>query len=401
MADASKVVKMKPRTERATVRNRTDGGNRAAKEVSGDTDQARAMERLIEAKVDKRLAAFEKRLTRSLHSLESKVEMAVADGRGKDKGRGPLWDPLLATLEKVVPVSDVGPLVGDLAASALEQLEALGLLDLVRNTFIGVINHTSGDVDEFGYDQEFEDKLTPLVEFLYYTWWRVELIGVENIPETGRALLVSNHSGTLPYDGAMIKFGVRQQHSQHRILRALMHDMFNSLPVLGPILGKLGAVRACHENGIKLLERDHATMVFPEGAKGTGKYYKDRYRLERFGRGGFIKLAARTRSPIVPVAVVGAEEIHPMVQNATVIAKLFDLPYFPITPTFPWLGLLGFIPLPSKWYIEFGPPITYDHLSDKELEDDFLMDHLGNEVRLTVQHIIHERLKGRRSVWFG
>jgi 1-acyl-sn-glycerol-3-phosphate acyltransferase len=199
----------------------------------------------------------------------------------------------------------------------------------------------------------------------------------------------------------MIKFGIRELHPKHRIARTLMHDLFNSFPVIGPILCKVGAVRACHENGEKLLRRDHLTMVFPEGAKGTGKYFKNRYKLERFGRGGFVQLAARSHAPIVPVSVVGAEEIYPIIENWTVVSKLFNLPYFPITPTFPWLGLLGFIPLPSKWYIDIGEPMTYDHLSAKDLDDDFLMDNLGNDVRQQIQQMVDARLKQRRSVWRG
>jgi 1-acyl-sn-glycerol-3-phosphate acyltransferase len=402
MEEAAKVVKMKPRTEKAPSRNRTNARNRAVKEAAHEVVDARTVETLVEAKVEERLTALERRLARSLSNLESKLEQALAeDHRPEKTTKGQPWELLLSTLEEVVPMADVQPLVGDLVASAIEQLEKLGVVQLVRETLTNVLNHTSLDVDEFGYDQEFEDKLRPLLEFLFYTWWRVEMSGVENIPATGRALLVSNHSGTLPYDGAMIKFGVRELHSQHRILRALMHDMFNSLPLLGPVLSKLGCVRACQENGIKLLERDHATMVFPEGAKGTGKYFRNRYKLERFGRGGFVQLAARTSSPIVPIAVVGAEEIHPILQNSTVVAKFFNLPYFPLTPTWPWLGVLGLIPLPSKWHIEIGEPIRFNHLSPKELEDDFLMDHLGNEVRLAIQRMIDERLKQRRSIWFG
>jgi 1-acyl-sn-glycerol-3-phosphate acyltransferase len=402
MSEASKVVNMKLRAEKAPAKNRTNAKHRVMKAVSSEPVGRRAIETLVKAKIDERMAAFERRLAQSLTALESKIELALGEDRRRaKKAKSRLWDPLRSTLEAVAPLADVQPLIGDMAALAAEQLDKLGVIELVRETLTNVINHTSLDVDEFGYDQAFEDKMRPLQEFLFYSWWRVEMNGLENIPATGRVLLVSNHSGTLPFDGAMVKFGVRELHPQHRILRALMHDMFNSLPLLGPVLSKMGCVRACPENGVKLLEREHATLVFPEGAKGTGKYFRDRYKLERFGRGGFVQLAARTHAPIVPLAVVGAEEIYPIIQNSTLIARLLGLPYFPITPAFPWLGLLGFIPLPSKWYIEFGRPITFDHLSPQELEDDFLMDQLGNEVRLTVQQIINERLKRRQSVWLG
>ncbi|MBI3951906.1 MAG: acyltransferase family protein [Acidobacteria bacterium] len=396
MSEVSKIVKMKQRERKVGTKARN---HRAG--VS-PVQPLPSLEARIDAKIEERFAEFERHLERSFSSIEAKLEQALAASGRQEPGvpRSP-WTSALSALERLSPVAELKPLVGETGAFVIEQLEKLGFIQVLGQTFTNVINHISMDVDEFGYDQEFEDKMRPLVEFLFYNWWRVEMNGVEHIPKTGRALLVSNHSGTLPFDGAMIKFGVRELHPKHRIARVLMHDMFNSLPILGPIMSKVGAVRACQENGERLLRAGHVTMVFPEGAKGTGKYFKNRYKLERFGRGGFVQLAARTSSPVIPIAVVGAEEIYPLLENSTVIARLLNVPYFPLTPTFPWLGLLGFIPLPSKWYIDIGEPITFDHLSAKDLEDDFLMDNLGNEVRQQIQNTINDRLKRRRSVWFG
>jgi 1-acyl-sn-glycerol-3-phosphate acyltransferase len=401
MSEPPKVIKLNNRRKKAGGKGRPT--NRAAARLKAVPPAAPPpLESLIDAKIEQRFAEFEQRMERSFKSIESKLEQATMNtGRSEPAAQNFFWVAALSAFEKLGPLADLKPLVGDWAALGIEQLEKLGFIQVLSQTFTSIVNHISMGVDEFGYDQEFEDKMRPLLEFLFYRWWRVEMSGVEHVPGVGRALLVSNHSGTLPFDGAMIKFGVRELHPNHRIARVLMHDLFNSLPVLGPILGKLGAVRACQENGEKLLLRGHVTMVFPEGAKGTGKYFKNRYKLERFGRGGFVQLAARARSPIVPIAVVGAEEIYPIIENSTVVAKLLNVPYFPITPTFPWLGVLGLIPLPSKWSIDIGEPITFDHLSANDLEDDFLIDHLGNEVRLKIQKMIDDRLKQRGSVWLG
>lgn len=402
MSETSPAVRMRRRPTKATAKTRPSTKATPRLKAVSPTTPSPSLESWIEAQIEARMAAFEQRLRQAFTSLEAKREpTVVGGGQAKTPPSGGVWSSLLSALDRTGSLADVQPLAGDLAASVLELLQRLGFIQALTQTVANVVNHIPQEVDEFGYDQEFEDKMRPLFEFLFYHWWRVDMNGLDHIPGTGRVLLVSNHSGTLPFDGAMIKFGVRDLHPNHRIVRVLMHDLFNSLPLLGPILAKVGAVRACQENGELLLRREHPTLVFPEGAKGTGKYFKNRYKLERFGRGGFVQLAARTSSPILPVAVVGAEEIYPIIENSTAVAKLLDLPYFPITPTFPWVGVLGLVPLPSKWYIDIGEPITFDHLSARDLDDDFLMDHLGNEVRLQIQQMIDERLKRRRSVWFG
>src|SRR5262249_23701507 len=152
--------------------------------------------------------------------------------------------------------------------------------------------------------------------FLYAVWWRVEATGVERVPGQGPGLIVANHSGVLPYDGLMIKLAVRHEHPARRDARLLALDMFALLPVLAPLLAKSGAVRANPENGERLLRRGEIVGVFPEGVKGVGKRFRERYKLARFGRGGFVRLALRTGAPIIPCAVVGAEEIHPVLAKA-------------------------------------------------------------------------------------
>jgi 1-acyl-sn-glycerol-3-phosphate acyltransferase len=228
----------------------------------------------------------------------------------------------------------------------------------------------------------------------------VRASGLEHIPDRGPALIVANHSGVLPYDGAMIKLALRREHAAARECRMLMRDMFALLPFLAPALTKHGEVRANPDNAERLLRRGHVVGVFPEGVKGVGKRFRDRYRLARFGRGGFVRVALRTGAPIVPCAVVGAEEIHPVIARADWIGRRLGLPFFPITFTFPWLGLLGLVPLPSRWTIEFGPPLETHGYGAEGASDAILVNRLSEQVRESIQNMLDERLARRRSVWF-
>jgi 1-acyl-sn-glycerol-3-phosphate acyltransferase len=259
----------------------------------------------------------------------------------------------------------------------------------------------SETTDEYGYDRKFAETIEPFFQFLYALWWRVEPSGVEHVPATGPALVVANHSGVLPYDGAMIKLAIRHEHPARRECRLLALDMFALLPFLAPLLAKSGEVRASQENGERLLQQGQLVGVFPEGVKGVGKPYKRRYKLARFGRGGFVRLALRTGAPIVPCAVVGSEEIHPMLGRADLLGKPFGFPYFPLTPTWPWLGPLGLVPLPSKWMIDFADPMPMAEYGPEAADDPILVNRLSEDVRQTIQRMIDSRLARRRSVFFG
>ncbi len=257
-------------------------------------------------------------------------------------------------------------------------------------------------VNEFGRDPLQAARVAPLLEFLYRRYFRVEAIGLDNVPDHGRALLVANHSGTLPYDGAMVMHAVRSEHPSRRDVRPLVEDFVFHFPYLGTFINRIGGVRACQENATRLLERDQLVVVFPEGVKGVGKLYKERYKLQRFGRGGFVKLALRTRATIVPVAIVGAEETHPMLSKVTWLAKSLGIPYVPITPTFPLLGPLGLLPLPAKWTIHFGEPIDLPAEYGPEAADDrILVGRLSENVRSRIQTMIETILDERRSVLLG
>ncbi len=257
------------------------------------------------------------------------------------------------------------------------------------------------EIDEWGLDQEYLDAVMPFFEFLYTKYWRVETSGLENIPESGRALLVSNHSGQLPWDGAMIALAIKKEHPSQRLVRSLYATWFNTLPFFSQMLIKCGQVLATEDNGVRLLENDELVAVFPEGYKGVGKLYKERYRLARFGRGGFVKMALKTQAPIIPVAVVGAEETYISLAKVPSIARLIHFPYFPISTTFPWFGLLGFVPLPTKWTIDFGEPIMMDGYEAGSDANLVLVSQLTDQVRNVVQSMILTRLGERRSVFFG
>lgn len=257
-------------------------------------------------------------------------------------------------------------------------------------------------VDEFGRDPRVSAKVEPLLDFLYRKYFRCAVRGLGHIPDDGRALIVANHSGTLPYDGAMIMHAVKHEHSAHRDVRPLVEDFVFHFPYLGTLMNRIGGVRACPENAERLLEQEQLVAVFPEGIKGIGKLFSQRYQLQRFGRGGFIKLALKCDAPIIPTAVVGAEEIHPMLSKITWLTKSIGIPYVPVTPTFPALGPLGLVPLPTKWFIAFGEPLYFNaEYGPEGAGDRILVNKLAEQVRGRIQQMIDALLQERRSVLFG
>ncbi|MCX6414326.1 MAG: lysophospholipid acyltransferase family protein [Actinobacteria bacterium] len=260
----------------------------------------------------------------------------------------------------------------------------------------------SGDyeVDEFGFDPDLtENVLMALVRPLYRSWFRVEASGLENIPDDSGALVVANHSGTVAFDSVMTQVALLDDHPAHRHLRMLGANLVFQTPFLGEIARKAGHTLACTPDAERLLERGEIVGVWPEGFKGIGKPFSERYKLQRFGRGGFVAAALRTKTPIVPTAIVGAEEIYPMISNAKTFARLLGLPYFPITPTFPLLGPLGLVPLPSKWFIEFGEPILTDGYPDGAADDPMLVFNLTDQVREQIQQALYRLLMRRPSVF--
>ncbi|MFC9896717.1 lysophospholipid acyltransferase family protein [Nocardia sp. NPDC127579] len=257
-------------------------------------------------------------------------------------------------------------------------------------------------IDEFGFDEHLlESVILPALRPLSELWFRVQVAGIENIPATGGALLVANHAGTVPLDGLMLQLAIHDHHAEQRALRLLAADLIFETPMLGVLARKAGHTLACREDAERLLRAGELTGVFPEGFKGVGKRYGDRYKLQRFGRGGFVAAAVRTGAPIIPVSIVGSEEIYPKLADLKPLARLLGLPYFPVTPLFPHLGPLGAIPLPSKWYIEFGEPIPTTGYDAEAADDPMTMFEVTDEVRETIQGTLYKLLAKRRNPFTG
>jgi 1-acyl-sn-glycerol-3-phosphate acyltransferase len=253
-------------------------------------------------------------------------------------------------------------------------------------------------VDDFGLDSTYEAAVQPMLDVLYKRYFRVSVEGANNISDQGAALLVCNHSGALPWDGLMLKTAIAHAHAQSRRLRWLLDDFVFHTPFAGAWLNRMGAVRACPENAERLLERGELLAAFPEGVKGIGKTYRERHRLERFGRGGHIKLALRLQVPLIPVAIVGGEETYPLLYKVRTFSKLLGMPFIPITPLFPLLGPLGLVPLPSRWQIAIGEPMhELQGLGPRAASDTVLVNDLNERLRGRVQALLDGALAARGS----
>jgi 1-acyl-sn-glycerol-3-phosphate acyltransferase len=261
------------------------------------------------------------------------------------------------------------------------------------------MSERSGEVDEFGMDELVLRRVRPLLDALYDHYWRVDVDGEERLPESGPCLLVANRSGLLPYDGLMLAHAVERVRSEGRRPRFLVADWLITLPFVQPYLARLGGVRACRENAERLLESGRFVIAFPEGVKGAAKVFRERYRLKRFGRGGVVRVALESGVPLVPVGIVGAEEAHPILFKWHTPARVLGLPFLPVTPTFPLLGPLGVLPLPSKWVIRIGEPIALDHLEPDAASDELLVSRLTEELRIQIQSLMDVGLSDRESVW--
>jgi 1-acyl-sn-glycerol-3-phosphate acyltransferase len=257
-----------------------------------------------------------------------------------------------------------------------------------------------GGVDDFGLDPAFETRVSKGLEFLFRYYFRADVNGVDNVPGQGRALIVANHSGALPLDGLMLRQAIRLKHPDKRELRWLSEDYTFYLPFIGVGMNRLGAVRACQENARRLLSQDHLVAAFPEGTEGIKKLYSERYRLQRFGRGGFVRLAIQSQSPMIPCAIIGGEETNPILYRFDNLSKLVGLEYLPITPTFPFLGPLGLIPAPTKWRIRFGEPISVSEYGPEAAADHVLVAELSEKVQRSIQRLIDDGLTARRGIFF-
>jgi len=276
--------------------------------------------------------------------------------------------------------------------------EVFSLESMARRVSRYGMRHRSDEVDDFGLDREFEGHIRPLLAHAFEKYFRVQVSGAQHIPKQGRALLVCNRGGALPVDGLLLKTAVAKHCQGDRELRWLIEDFNFHAPFVGSFLNRVGAVRACQENAQRLLAHEALVAVFPEGIKGVSKLYRKRYQLQRFGRGGYVKLALRMGAPMIPAAIVGPEDAYPILYRLGAAAKATGLPFLPVTPTFPWLGPLGLLPLPSRSAIVFGPPIA--GLADygpEAADDTVLVNEINERVRNTVQSLVDDARKLRGS----
>ncbi len=306
--------------------------------------------------------------------------------------------------KRLVAVTDLAAEAGEQIADVLEaghgtselQERITAILEFLRRRLTG-----DYAVDEFGFDPELNDTVfLALLRVLYQRWFRVEVRGIDNVPSTGGALIVANHAGAIALDSVMVQVALHDEHPKHRHLRPLAADLVFQAPVLGEVARKAGATLANTADAERLLAAGEVVGVWPEGFKGIGKPFSERYKLQRFGRGGFVSAALRTRTPIIPCAIVGSEETYPILGNMPAVARLLGLPYMPITPTFPLLGVLGTIPLPSKWLIEFGTPVITEDFGPNAADDPMLVFDLTDQVRQTIQQTLYQLLVQRQSAFF-
>jgi 1-acyl-sn-glycerol-3-phosphate acyltransferase len=280
-----------------------------------------------------------------------------------------------------------------------EKIDWMALIQQIqrRVSTLGM-SERSGEVDEFGMDEIVLRRARPLLDLLYEHYWRIELHGIDQIPDAGPCLFVANRSGLLPYDGLMVSHAIWRMHSKLRP-RFMVADWLITLPFMQSYLARLGGVRACRENAERLIRSGDAVLVFPEGQKGAAKVFRERYRLKRFGRGGVVRVALETRVPIIPIGIVGAEEAHPILFKWGTPGRVVGLPFLPVTPTFPLLGPLGLFPLPTKWVIRIGEPISISHLAPDAARDELLISRMNEELRSEIQVLIDTGLSDRSSVW--
>lgn len=340
------------------------------------------------------------------------LDDAIADlGQpAEDDPAGPSGSEVSGALDELRHIAEyVGEHAGQIRSAAVNAgvvddglLERL-IIDCARalsGIAQAIAERASGayEEDDFGFDEAFAERLIPIATLLYRYWWRVDVTGIEHVPADGRGLLVSNHAGAgIPFDGAMIKTAMMIEHPSPRHVRVLVLDWLMGLPWLADFMKQTGQVLANASNAYELLRRDELVAVFPEGVRGMAKPFSQRYNLQRFGRGGFVRIALRTRTPIIPVAIVGSEEIYPKLANMPIVHRLIGAPFVPVTPLFPWFGLLGAIPLPSKWHIEFCEPIDVSGLPPEAADDRALVLELSEQVRATVQERLRANLLLRRT----
>ncbi len=367
------------------------------------------------AKNDKYSEKTEKQIVdKKLQEFQRKIDELIRENFEKDPAFVKLRksiDQLEKLLEETAKIAEAEKGIYNLEkkkpyrklSRLLQLLSGYLPLKLLLREFLNIFVFTSyEDIDEFGFSESFRKRVEPFFSFFYERWFRVEVSGLENIPERGGVILVANHAGMIPWDAAMLTYAIRHN-PPFRQVRPLIENLFFYLPFLGVAISRLGGVRANYMNALRLIKKGEIVAVFPEGVKGLGKPYRERYRLQRFARGGVARLHLETEAPVIPVGIVGSEEAHPILFSSEYLASRLNLPFFPITLTFPWLGIIGLLPLPSKWYITIGEPLNFSKevRDQKDVDEDILISKITNRIREVVHELLYETIKKRKSAFLG
>jgi 1-acyl-sn-glycerol-3-phosphate acyltransferase len=271
----------------------------------------------------------------------------------------------------------------------------LGSLAALRSLFASAAPDA---LDAYGMDRDLPARAAPLFDFLYASWWRVETRQLEHVPASGPAIIVANHGGALFWDALVLRLALLREHPARRQLRPLLDDRALGTPVFGRAAVRLGAVAATPEHALKLLCGGAAVAVFPEGSRNAGRPWPERYRVDRFGRGGFARIALRTGAPVIPCAIVGSEETSAPFARAGWLAERIGMPFLATTPSLP-LAPLGILPLPSRWSLRFGEPIDTAALGRAAADDAGPVLALTERTRSALQQMLDEDVAARRTVY--
>jgi 1-acyl-sn-glycerol-3-phosphate acyltransferase len=315
-------------------------------------------------------------------------------------------DPEPTVAAPAAPEAEPAPPAGaDLTATADATARRVALVPAPRTERLDLTDNERdirrGDVDAYGRSESMRALARRLYDPMYKYWFRAEWEGLEHIPSEGGALLVANHAGAIPADAPVIMHGIEEE--LRRPVYGLAENLFRAIPVVGTMWSRLGGVAAHPDNAFRLLHDDRQlVLVFPEGTKGTGKTYRDRYKLHRFGRAGFVEIAMRSGVPVIPIAVVGNEEAMPIMFKSRRIAALLNIPYAPVTANMLAFGPLGAgIYFPAKFRIRVLPPVHFDVASDQERYPRAQVMDEADHIRDTIQDALYDMLRRRRSVWRG
>jgi 1-acyl-sn-glycerol-3-phosphate acyltransferase len=269
--------------------------------------------------------------------------------------------------------------------------------DTVATDPLSTMRISDRTYDVFGRDTDLVERLAPTLDRLLDDVFGIEMSGLEHMPTSGRAILVGNHAGAFPWDAIVLARAIERS-AARRTVRPLLEDPVMTAPFVGTLMTRMGCVRASQENAMRLLARDELIAVFPEGTLGLSKLYKHRYQLVRFGRGGFVKLAHRANAPLLPVAILGAEDASPLLAKLPGFFRGTLGSYLPVTPTFPVLGPLGLLPLPARWSIHICPPVDVRELID-DADDPVRTTDVASALRATVQKELDRLREARTETW--